>query len=396
MYDVYGVGNRIASYRKLQGLTQEELAARLNITAQAVSKWENGLSFPEITILPYLAKELNVSIEKLLGNEDKNAGSNPSERYHIPAFPETKGYNLKLVHTFGNVACYSQKEVKDVNKDTVIFKDGSSANLNQLKIINKGTGEICFDFIDEIPVYEDIDSSKTEFSEVYDGIQSIDMAVAGADFKVVRSKDSKTYVKATGSPIFIEGLKVIQEEERLSLRCEHKNNRYGNSSSRNVVIISFGSDCGENIRIDLHGSGDVSVEVPFKSGYASINGSGDITTFDIDDLEARISGSGDIKCSKAGNPRISINGSGDFEAHEVSGFLKSSISGSGDISLGTGDLDIFEAVIRGSGDIDAEHISTRTANLSIEGSGDITIGRVMEESVEKHSKSSSIKVLKRG
>ena len=45
MYNIYGFGRRIASYRKLAGLTQEELAARLNITAQAVSKWENEVCF---------------------------------------------------------------------------------------------------------------------------------------------------------------------------------------------------------------------------------------------------------------------------------------------------------------------------------------------------------------
>ncbi|HOJ11067.1 MAG TPA: helix-turn-helix transcriptional regulator, partial [Clostridiales bacterium] len=43
MYNVNNLGKRIASYRKFMGITQEELADRLNITAQAVSKWENDL-----------------------------------------------------------------------------------------------------------------------------------------------------------------------------------------------------------------------------------------------------------------------------------------------------------------------------------------------------------------
>ena len=74
MYNIYGFGRRIASYRKLAGLTQEELAARLNITAQAVSKWENEVCFPEITILPQLAQELNTTIEKLFGGKITNNG----------------------------------------------------------------------------------------------------------------------------------------------------------------------------------------------------------------------------------------------------------------------------------------------------------------------------------
>lgn len=57
----------IARYRKEQGFTQEELAKHLGITFQAVSKWETGQTMPEISLLPTLAKTLDISIDKLLG-----------------------------------------------------------------------------------------------------------------------------------------------------------------------------------------------------------------------------------------------------------------------------------------------------------------------------------------
>jgi tellurite methyltransferase len=57
----------IARYRKEQGFTQEELANRLGITFQAVSKWETGQSTPETGLLLLLAKTLRVSVDKLLG-----------------------------------------------------------------------------------------------------------------------------------------------------------------------------------------------------------------------------------------------------------------------------------------------------------------------------------------
>lgn len=55
----------IAYYRKLCGYTQEQLAEQLGVTAQSVSKWENELSNPDISILPDLAKALGVDINSL-------------------------------------------------------------------------------------------------------------------------------------------------------------------------------------------------------------------------------------------------------------------------------------------------------------------------------------------
>lgn len=61
------VGLNIARYRKSQNLTQDELAKQLSITYQAVSKWENGITKPDISLLPVLASILNVSIDSLMG-----------------------------------------------------------------------------------------------------------------------------------------------------------------------------------------------------------------------------------------------------------------------------------------------------------------------------------------
>lgn len=63
------LGKRITSNRKRLRLTQDQLAEKLGITAQAVSKWENDLSCPDITILPKLADIFGISIDELLGRE---------------------------------------------------------------------------------------------------------------------------------------------------------------------------------------------------------------------------------------------------------------------------------------------------------------------------------------
>lgn len=61
------IGKNIYALRKKQGLTQEELAKLVNVSFQAVSKWENGNSVPDISTLPLLANVLHCNIDSLLG-----------------------------------------------------------------------------------------------------------------------------------------------------------------------------------------------------------------------------------------------------------------------------------------------------------------------------------------
>lgn len=61
------LGNTIARLRKEKGLTQEQLASELNISYQAVSKWENGVSSPDLSNIKRLAEIFDVSIDELFG-----------------------------------------------------------------------------------------------------------------------------------------------------------------------------------------------------------------------------------------------------------------------------------------------------------------------------------------
>ena len=60
------IGKRIAHLRKEKGLTQEELAGHMGISPQAVSKWENDQTCPDISALPRLSKLLGVTVDELL------------------------------------------------------------------------------------------------------------------------------------------------------------------------------------------------------------------------------------------------------------------------------------------------------------------------------------------
>lgn len=77
------LGNRISLYRQNAGMTQEELADKLGVTPQAVSKWERGVSLPDVTLLAQLCHILHCSADSLLGtqsgdySETQNADSTP-------------------------------------------------------------------------------------------------------------------------------------------------------------------------------------------------------------------------------------------------------------------------------------------------------------------------------
>ncbi len=77
--DRYVTGAVIRRLRENKGLTQEELAARIFVSGKAVSKWETGQGFPDISLLEPLAKALGISVIELLSGEDirnRNRSSN--------------------------------------------------------------------------------------------------------------------------------------------------------------------------------------------------------------------------------------------------------------------------------------------------------------------------------
>lgn len=62
----YEIGSRIRMYRKESGLTQEQLAEKINVTKSRVSNWEQGINRPDADILADICRALNVSPSSLL------------------------------------------------------------------------------------------------------------------------------------------------------------------------------------------------------------------------------------------------------------------------------------------------------------------------------------------
>lgn len=73
------IGNRIAKFRKAKGMTQEELANHMGVSSQAVSKWENDASCPDISLLPQLCRVLGITTDELLTGKNDEVKMIPAE-----------------------------------------------------------------------------------------------------------------------------------------------------------------------------------------------------------------------------------------------------------------------------------------------------------------------------
>ena len=87
------VGERIKKKRKNLNFTQQELAAKLNISAQAVSKWENGVALPDLGLMPKLAQVLESTVDGLLGYQGASAS-----KYQAPNQGEEFTWGLNPNH----------------------------------------------------------------------------------------------------------------------------------------------------------------------------------------------------------------------------------------------------------------------------------------------------------
>lgn len=109
MIDLTAISIKIENARKEKGFTQEELAVRLGLSSQAVSKWERGLSIPDIETLLDLTEILDISIDSLLTGNEQNISKTDETAYDVATNQHLKGNmygNLITIIMGGNLISY--------------------------------------------------------------------------------------------------------------------------------------------------------------------------------------------------------------------------------------------------------------------------------------------------
>lgn len=395
---ISNIGKRIQAFRRARGLTQDELAARLCITAQAISKWERGVGLPDVTIIPSLADALGVTVGALFGEDEQQSNINEGSE---------------------NVDPDPIKKI--VEKDAFDIID----ELDEI-----------IDEIDELDEIEDsAPSGKTSLEKELSGFDSVDLSVAfPCRANVMVSKDGFEGVKAIGSRRFISHLSVDMTGRILCVKASSlKNWSFKENPNKNSLTLYISPSCRKSIRAGMAGSSSINIYADFDKASLSVSGSGSIKAHNCGTLKSIIAGSGCIELSDvSGSSEISISGSGDLTANslgstasvkiagsgsvsadsasnvtsvitgsgditvkDVSGDLSCNITGSGDFTCG-GSVDSFSVRITGSGDFQGERLTANEAYIDITGSGDATLYRIIKSSTERLSKSASLTVMHRG
>jgi len=134
------LARNISIYRKEKGLTQEELAQILGLSFQAISKWENAQTMPDISLLPQLSRTLEVSIDKLLGYaaQDKR----------ITIYEEE--YNTQEYYwgTEPNDACYQVLQLMPPTKHLKLLDIGCGEGKDAVFFARNGYEVSAFDVTD--------------------------------------------------------------------------------------------------------------------------------------------------------------------------------------------------------------------------------------------------------
>jgi len=421
---IKNIGTQIAELRKQKGLTQDELASRLCITSQAISKWERGKGLPDITIFPSIAEALGVSVGALFGESE----------YAKPYVAENFD-GLPLVSREGNTACYSNKKVLSADDNEVLFADGSRAEFSSRTVINRGVGEVRFVEIDTMTPHVDNGETSLEKSFSEYEIDSLYLSCSlPCTARILLSDGSFEGIRATGSSIFISLIDATVSGGTFEIKAKSLNNGASHEDTeQNKLDVYIPRTCNKTAKLKISGCANITSTTDFDVTTLSIAGSGMISAKSAKNVSAsiagsgviefvnayesselsiagsgvikadglgkkstvKISGSGDVSASSAENMTVNIAGSGDVSVKNTKGDLSFTVAGSGDMSCG-GNVGKLMIKISGSGDMKGKNLTADEADINIVGSGEVELERIITCSTEKLSKDAKLIVHQRG
>ena len=211
--DLVKIGKYIAGKRKALGMTQKQLAEKLNMSDKSVSKWERGICLPDVSVYMELCEILGISINEFLAGEDIDAENveKKSEDNIIQVTKDSKKKqkNLKsilaVVTTFAVImvlvlgAVFVHKVMQPENYITAV--DRTSAEMKTAELLSGADGAYLFNFyakeeyktltiyLSEYQAGELINKSKVADLD-YDGLESAKRGVIAVipDFELFRVK----------------------------------------------------------------------------------------------------------------------------------------------------------------------------------------------------------------
>lgn len=154
------VGNFIMNKRKELGMTQQQLADKLKVSFQAVSKWENGITYPNIEILYELAIALNVTVDEILvGSEKETEGLSYSKAGIDITYTDTikremakhlETSDVRVLNGLGPFASLYDINFPRINEPVLVLKSEEPGSKQKLAMEFGYTESICHDMINHL------------------------------------------------------------------------------------------------------------------------------------------------------------------------------------------------------------------------------------------------------
>lgn len=160
MLDSIKVGHFIMNKRKEAGLTQQQLADKLNLSFQAVSKWETGTAFPNIEVLTDLAALLQVTVDEILsGTEKEKEGLSYSKAGVDIAYTDSMKKEMaeyletadgRVLNGLGSFASLYDIHFPDMKNPVLVLKSEEPGSKQKLAMEYGYTESICHDMINHL------------------------------------------------------------------------------------------------------------------------------------------------------------------------------------------------------------------------------------------------------
>ena len=145
------LGKSIFEQRKKRGWTQEELAEKLDVSAMAVSKWERGISVPEIGVVCKLSDRFQVSVDELLGR--KNCLLDEEDKYSDKAMKQFD-YDARknIIDKYESKTCIVDimEELANIDDDTIQLIMKELNNTTLLYALAGASGKVCRRFLENM------------------------------------------------------------------------------------------------------------------------------------------------------------------------------------------------------------------------------------------------------
>ena len=291
-------GELIATKRKELGYTQETFAKKLGITPQAVSKWENGIGYPDITLFPAIADVFDMTTDELFGREvtvreepepeeeilqdDVFEDAETADECEYCEAEEVNDSENRKAENSNDKITIDLSFIKSLGKDIANglkgFKSDVEASIKNAGINRGNTAQ-------EAQTSDRVDCVLESFNSIYARLCN------SCEAKIIKS--DRFEIKAWGSKKFIDSLSFGVTNGKLNVVMKN----YASVNERNHIEIYVNFDKGEMIDVNTSGAVDLDIEPDFGIASFVTSGACDVNAKNFGQVVSKLSGA----CSRLGD-----------------------------------------------------------------------------------------------